>query len=95
MIINIKNNLVFYEISSGAPAIDWTGKAEHIIDERDPSNAVLISKIKRFAPRCEPVIDGTGKLVDVTPKEAPEPTPDDDAITAEEALAILLGGDSE
>ena len=24
-----------------------------------------------------------------------EPTPDDDAITAEEALAILLGGDSE
>lgn len=30
------------------------------------------------------------------PEPAPdEPTPDDDAITAEEALAILLGGEDE
>lgn len=28
-------------------------------------------------------------------REPDDPTPDDDAITAEEALAILLGGDTE
>ena len=78
MIIYKTNDLIIYETRSDRPSDDWTGKAEHIIDERNPSNAMLVAKIKQYAPYCELVLDESGNIIDViqteTPDE-PEPTP--------------------
>lgn len=78
MIIYRTNDLVIYETRGGNPDTDWTGKAEHIIDEISPENAALIAKIKHYAPYCELVLDDSGKIIDVTPTATPnepEPTP--------------------
>jgi hypothetical protein len=79
MIIYKTDELVIYETRSDRPSDDWTGKAEHIIDERNPGNAMLIAKIKQCAPYCELVLDESGNIIDVTPAESPdepdEPTP--------------------
>lgn len=93
MIIYKTGDLVIYETRVDSPSSDWTGKAEHIIDERNPENAALIAKIKQCAPWCELVLDDSGNIIDVTPTNAPEPATDE--ITAEEAIALLLGGEDE
>lgn len=78
MIIYKSGALLIYETRSDRTSDDWTGKAEHIIDERNPGNAALIAKIKQYAPYCELVLDESGNIIDVTPAESPdepEPTP--------------------
>lgn len=76
MIIYKSGELLIYETRSDRPSDDWTGKAEHIIDERNPENAMLIAKIRQYAPYCELVLDESGSIIDVTPAESPdEPAP--------------------
>lgn len=50
MIVYTVNGLVIYETRADKPAQDWTGKAEYILDDRDPADAELIGKIKALAP---------------------------------------------
>ena len=46
MIIKVRDGRVYYEVRSDKPGVDWTGEADHVIDERAPANAELIEKIK-------------------------------------------------
>lgn len=64
MIIYHSNGLVIYETRAGSPAVDWTGKAEFIIDETSGENAALIAKIKEYAPFVTLVTDEGGELID-------------------------------
>ena len=66
MIIYTANNLKIYESRSDKPNEDWTGKAEHVIDETNPEKFGLISKIKEYAPYFDYVTDLAGNLIDVT-----------------------------
>lgn len=65
MIIYSVGNIKTYETRSDMPNEDWTGKAEHVIDETNPDNAELINKIKEYTPYFNYVTDLTGKLIDV------------------------------
>ena len=75
MIVYTSNGLSIFESRTDAPATDWTGRAEHIIDEANPTNAELIAKIKAYAPYFDYVLDDDGNLIDVI-KTADKPEPD-------------------
>lgn len=66
MIIYTTNDLKVYETCSSMPNEDWTGKADYVIDERDPNKAELIAKIKEYTPYFDYVTDLVGNLIDVT-----------------------------
>ena len=66
MIIYSINGLKTYETQSGKPNEDWTGNADYVIDETDPSKAELVSKIMACVPYFDYVVDSNGNLTDVT-----------------------------
>lgn len=65
MIIYTVENLKIYETNSAYPNLDWTGKADFIIDETNPENVELINKIKEYAPYFDYVTNLIGELIDV------------------------------
>jgi hypothetical protein len=65
MIVYKNNDLIVFETCSIFPNSDWTGKADYIVDETNPDNQVLISKIYEYAPYFDYVLDDNGRLVDV------------------------------
>ena len=96
MILYTVNNLKIYETRSDKPNADWTGKAEFVIDETNPDNKELLSKIKQLAPCFDYVTDEEGNLIDVVENdvvlpEIPEPTPIENVNYDELATAIQEG----
>jgi hypothetical protein len=91
MILYTSNGLTIYEVRSDKPDSDWTGKAEHIIDELDPSKAELIRKIKMLAPFVTLVVEGDDVIDAMDDAEAraawqddhPVPQPEPSAPTAD------------
>ena len=85
MIIYTHNNLKIVETRSDKPASDWTGKAEFVIDERNPDNAELIFKIKQLVPYFDYVVDAEGNLIDVTKNNVVIPDPEPEHNIVEDA----------
>lgn len=73
MILYTINGLRIYETRSDMPNEDWTGMAEHIVDEENEQNANLIEKIKLLAPCFDYVIDNSGVLIDVVENDTQIP----------------------
>lgn len=94
MIIYKYNDLKIIETRSDKPASDWMGCADHVVDERNPDNAELISKIKQLAPCFDYVVDAKGNLIDVTKNDVviPEPEPEDNPMedVSYDDLAIAI-----
>ena len=89
MIIYTQNNAKVCVSCSIAPNYDWTGKAEFIIDETDPTKVELVEKIKAFAPHFDYVLNEDGEPIDVVQTgEVEEIEPE---ATADELINILLG----
>lgn len=78
MLINKKTKQVI-EISS-KPNENWIGDGYYLVDSRTE----LAEKIRLNAPYFEPITDGTGQLVDITPTERPEPEPEIEEPTQDE-----------
>ena len=96
MIIYSVNDLKIYETCSAYPDTDWTGKAEHIIDETDPDKTDLIAKIKLLAPCFDYVLDDEGNLIDIMENDVvipePEVEPVEENVNYDElAIAIQEG----
>lgn len=96
MILYTVNDFKIYETRSDKPNADWTGKAEFVIDETNPDNKELISKIKQLAPCFDYVTDNKGNLITVVKNnviipEEPEPDPIEDVNYDELATAIQEG----
>ncbi len=88
MLINKKTKQVI-EISS-KPNENWIGDGYYLVDSRTE----LAEKIRLNAPYFEPITDGTGQLVDITPTERPEePEPEpsvaEQLAEAQEQIAML------
>jgi hypothetical protein len=79
MILYTKGNLKVFETCSAYPKSDWTGKADFVIDETDPNNAELLSKIKRLAP-CFDYVTYEGKLIDIVENDVVLPKSYDNVI---------------
>ena len=79
MIIYTENNVKQIAMRSDHPNDDWFGCAEFIIDDLNPDNKELISKIFEFNPYFDYVLDDNGNLIDVIktqdkPVIKPEPS---------------------
>lgn len=92
MILYTSNGYKVYETRMDQPASDWTGKAEHVVDESNPDNAELIARIRAYVPYFDYVVNEDGKLIDVVQTEAPEPEPEPEREpTTDELMDVLLG----
>jgi hypothetical protein len=79
MILYKEGNLTHFEIRSDHLNSDWTGKADFILDDKDPDNQKLFDKIFQYAPYMDYVLDDNGNLIDVIktqdkPVYVPEPS---------------------
>lgn len=89
MIVYSTNGAKVCQSVSIYPNSDWTGKAEFVIDDNDPTKAELVAKIKAFAPYFDYVLSDEGELIDVVQTgEVEEIEPE---ATADELINILLG----
>ena len=96
MILYTVNELKIYETRSDKPNADWTGKADFVVDESNPANDALLSKIKELAPCFDYVTDAEGNLIDVVKNdvvipEDPVQEPTENANYDELAAAITEG----
>lgn len=99
MIIYQNNELKVIEMRSDFPYSDWTGKADYVLDDRDPNNKHLISKIFEYKPCFDYVTDDYGNLIDVVkndvvlpePELGPESEPIEDVSYDDLAAAIQEG----
>ena len=74
MIIYTENNVKQIAMRSDHPNDDWFGCAEYIIDDNNPDNKELISKIFEYTPYFDYVLDDNGNLIDVIKtQDKPEP----------------------
>lgn len=87
MILYTVNGLRVYETRSDMPNSDWTGEAEHVIDETNEQNAELIAKIKRLAPCFDYVTDDSGVLIDVVENDITIPEREEPVDPVEELKA--------
>lgn len=72
MILYSIGNKKTYETNSVFPNKDWTGKAEHVIDETDPKNTDLLEKVRKYAPYFSVITNSSGEVTDVV-KTADKP----------------------
>lgn len=73
------------------PSSDWTGKAEHIIDETDPKNEDLLEKVRKYAPYFSVITNSSGEVTDIV-KTADKPKPTEQQkteLSPEEKIAQL------
>ena len=96
MILYTVNELKIYETRSDKPNADWTGKADFVVDESNPANDTLLSKIKELAPCFDYVTNAEGNLIDVVKNdvvipEDPVQEPTENANYDELAAAITEG----
>ncbi len=81
MIIYSINGKKTYETNTVFPDGDWTGKAEFIVDETKKENALIVEKIRKYAPYFEVVANSSGAISDIIktadkPETEEEQTPD-------------------
>jgi hypothetical protein len=84
IVYSVGEEYKFYQSRTDRPNSDWTGKAEHVIDENNPANDALIRKIKSYAPLFSYVTDANGNLIDV------EKTGDFEREEPKEEIDILI-----
>ena len=66
-----------FETRSDKPNEDWTGTADFVIDETNPENTELLSKIMQLAPCFDYVTDEDGNLIDVVKNDVVIPEPEE------------------
>lgn len=91
MIIYTINGVKTYECRSDKPSSDWTGEAEHVIDETDPKKTDLLEKVRKYAPYFSVITNSSGEVTDVV-KTADKPKPTEQQkteLSPEEKIAQL------
>lgn len=73
-----------FQTNSLFPDSDWTGKAKFVL----PDNSETATKIARYYPYYDFVLNDAGELVDVVETSRPEPTRQTD--TAADIMSMMV-----